>query len=245
VWPSIWLAQEYLGTKQPALAQTYLLEAYSIMPDDPNVLNELGCLYLMKKEYEKAKNVFVRALAGVVGEGLRDSIVGNFALVRLKIINSGVDAEVVRKEVEETLELFLQNISLKETRSVVCLKMWAIFVEIQVRLGSEMPKWIDMGLSMLERILELDRENVYALEAFQRLISFKISLKAPPGTPCKRSTNCDLMMVESSPNNANDSSSLLVSSNSATPNVPSASSRSDGSRYSLRRKMMTQLTFDK
>lgn len=80
----VFLASEYLRTRQTALASACLLEVYARNSAEPAVLNELGVLYWVRKDTDKALACFRRALESAEELHLALAVRCNIATILLK-----------------------------------------------------------------------------------------------------------------------------------------------------------------
>ena len=79
------MAAEYIRIGRPVLASPYIQMALSVDKDDPFALNELGMVFYLRGELEKAVDVFQRALAAIEAPVLRADIGRNVVLAKLKL----------------------------------------------------------------------------------------------------------------------------------------------------------------
>lgn len=60
--PYLFLGMQYMTSNTLSLAEEYFNLSYDICPTDPLLLNEMGCLYYKKEEFDKSKKYLNRAL---------------------------------------------------------------------------------------------------------------------------------------------------------------------------------------
>ncbi|CAL9735194.1 anaphase-promoting complex subunit Cdc16p [Monosporozyma servazzii] len=60
--PYLFLGMQYMNSNTLSLAEEYFNLSYDICPTDPLLLNEMGCLFYKKEEFDKSKKYLNRAL---------------------------------------------------------------------------------------------------------------------------------------------------------------------------------------
>lgn len=232
--PRVFLAMEFLKTRQPGLATPYLLEAYNADPGSPWVLNELGLLYCLKKDYARALSSLASAAAlSKHGAGYVDllaTVLGNLVAVRLKKIAAaagGTDGIALVEDVKEAVVAAKKVLNLPVDRqSTKMLNACAAAFELAFSLTGDLG-CCAQAVDLYFRVLQTSPSDKMANEGYKRSLVAKVQANAIP--PLMDSDSDDAMEIETAAEHYNmdvESSPISAPASMAAPS-------------SLRRKLTT------
>jgi tetratricopeptide (TPR) repeat protein len=215
--PRIFLGMEFLKTRQPGLATPYLLEAYNADPGNPWVLNELGLLYSLKKDYARALSSLSSASVLLAQQRARHphadllaTVLGNLVAVRLKKIASGsTDGAAAMEDVMEAVLSAKEALHLPEDRqSTRMLNACAAAFELAFQLTGDLG-CCAQAADLYFRVLQSSPGDKIANEGYKRSLVAKVqAAPIPPldaedamemDNDCTPANNDHGMDVESSP----------------------------------------------
>lgn len=192
--PRIFLAMEFMRTRQPALAQPYLVEALGAEPTNPWVVNEQGMSYLLRKDYAKALGALKRAYtylrarhagqsAAFVVPGVVDlpvAILGNILLVHLRSLPSAASPLA---EMQAALGVAKEALRLAPSRlGPSVLVACAVVHELLYGLTDE-AAYCTTAVDLYAQALGLSPTSKVAMEGHSRCLVQKINDTPLPIVP--------------------------------------------------------------
>lgn len=180
IYPRLFLAMEFLKTKQVQSANMYLIEAFNADRTNPLIMNEIGVLYVLQKNYVKAINMFNNANLAWKHTNRSPSvpILTNLAAVYLKFIptaqNIVIEINAATNVVEELLKVPMKNLSVKIL--VIC----AAVLELKASITEENGALYGRAADLYHEALLHSKHDKMALMGYNRCLVFKVQNSAIP-----------------------------------------------------------------
>lgn len=182
IYPRLFLAMEFLKTKQVQSANMYLIEAFNADRTNPLIMNEIGVLYLLQKNFVKAISMLNNAHLAwkQANRSASVPILTNLAAVYLKFIptaqNIVVEINAAAQIVEELLRAGPLS-KLPPKTLVICAAILELRASISEDNGVVYGRAADLYHAALVHSKQQDR---LALMGYNRCLVFKVQNSSIP-----------------------------------------------------------------
>lgn len=183
IYPRLFLAMEFLKTKQVQSANMYLIEAFNADRTNPSIMNEIGVLYLLQKNFVKAINMLNNAHLAwkQANRSASVPILTNLAAVYLKFIptaqNIVVEINAAAQIVEELLKAAPLS-KLPPKTLVICAAILELRASITEDNGAVYGRAADFYHEAL--VHSKQQQDKLALMGYNRCLVFKVQNSAIP-----------------------------------------------------------------
>ena len=171
--PYLFLGMQYMTSNTLSLAEDYFNLSYGICPTDPLLLNEMGCLYYKKEEFEKSKKYLNKAL-----EKVKDVSPTSKTAISIQT-NLGHTYKRLGEN-ERAIKCFRFILEDSEKDSDVYCTLGFLYLKT-----NQLEKAIDY----LHKSLAVCPSNTYASDLLQHALELNVSLSLTSDHPLAARTN--------------------------------------------------------
>ncbi|CAL9730217.1 anaphase-promoting complex subunit Cdc16p [Monosporozyma unispora] len=177
--PYLFLGMQYMNSNTLSLAEEYFNLSYDICPTDPLLLNEMGCLYYKKEEFDKSKKYLNRAL-----EEIKDVSPTSKTAISIQT-NLGHTYKRLGEN-ERAIKCFRFILEDSEKDSDVYCTLGFLYLKT-----NQLEKAIDY----LHKSLAARPSNKYASDLLQHALELNVSVALNSDHPLNINTNFEKVMT--------------------------------------------------